>query len=264
MLVLDKEKLYLLKETTKEYVEKGYKPILFNSFGKDSLAMLSILKENDFPLDEVVYIEVWFDEEINGEIPLHLDFIYKAEEKLKSLYGVQVKHIKSEKSFKDFFFTVKQKGKNKGKIYGFPYTIGAWCQSRLKQYAIDAYKKSIKKRIEYVGINYDETKRYLSLTNLTNSKSFKVAPLYELGIDGGGCMSICRERGLLSPIYEFSTQTRAGCWFCPKQPVRSLKFIYDNYPELWNKLLELEKFSPVDFKAANRTIDYFTRRFKQC
>ena len=186
MLVLDKEKLYLLKETTKEYVEKGYKPILFNSFGKDSLAMLSILKENDFPLDEVVYIEVWFDEEINGEIPLHLDFIYKAEEKLKSLYGVQVKHIKSEKSFKDFFFTVKQKGKNKGKIYGFPYTIGAWCQSRLKQYAIDAYKKSIKKRIEYVGINYDETKRYLSLTNLTNSKSFKVAPLYELGIDGGG------------------------------------------------------------------------------
>lgn len=31
-----------------------------------------------------------------------------------------------------------------------------------------------------------------------------------------------------------------GCWFCPNARKGELNHLRDNYPELWNKLLELE------------------------
>lgn len=59
------------------------------SFGKDSLAMLIKIKELGLPLDEVIYCEVMFDDEISGETPEMYQFINKAEKTLN------IRHISS-------------------------------------------------------------------------------------------------------------------------------------------------------------------------
>lgn len=61
------------------------------SFGKDSLAMILTIIGHGLPLDEVVYCEVMFDENISGEYPEHADFIHnRAIPILEQRYGLKV------------------------------------------------------------------------------------------------------------------------------------------------------------------------------
>ena len=45
------------------------------SFGKDSIATVILAREHNEPLDEVIYCEVMFDEEISGEVQEHTEFV---------------------------------------------------------------------------------------------------------------------------------------------------------------------------------------------
>lgn len=57
--------------------EKMAKHILSCSFGKDSIATALLALQHGEPLDELVYCEVMFSEEISGELPEHNRFIDK-------------------------------------------------------------------------------------------------------------------------------------------------------------------------------------------
>ena len=225
------------------------------SFGKDSLAMLIKIKELGMPLDEVIYCDIRFDEDISGEMPKMAEFIPKAEKILKEKYGITVRHLTYKKTFKEQFYTIKQRGKYIGDNYGFPFVIGAWCNSRLKMEPIKAYlREQTEPIIQYVGIAYDEPKRYERLDHETH-----IAPLYDLKITEKEAMEICREAGLLSPIYEDSF--RGGCCFCPKESISQLKFLYNTYPELWDILKGMEKDSHNTFKP-NHTLAELEEKFK--
>lgn len=225
------------------------------SFGKDSLAMLIKIKELNIPLDEVIYCDIMFDDKISGEMPKMAEFIPKAEKILFDRYGIKVKHLKGI-TFKNQFYKIKQKGKHIGDNYGFPFVIGAWCNSRLKVVPIQNYLKNIKEPVkQYVGIAYDEPKRFEKL-----DKSKFIAPLYDLKITEKEAMEICKKNGLLSPAYE--TSFRCGCWFCVKQSQKQLKYLYDNYKDLWNKLIEMEKDSFNTFKP-NQTLKQLEEKFKK-
>ena len=224
------------------------------SFGKDSLAMIIKIKELGLPLDEVIYCDIKFDDNLSGEMPLMAEFIPKAEKILKEKFNIEVKHITAKRNFYEQFYTKKTKGKHVGDNYGFPYTIGAWCNSRLKLAPIKKYLNNIKEPvIQYVGIAYDEPKRWERLNHETH-----IAPLYDLKITEKEAMEICKQYGLLSPIYE--TSFRGGCWFCVKQRLSQLKNLYENYPELWNKLKNMEKDSHNTFKIGY-TIQQLEDRF---
>lgn len=224
------------------------------SFGKDSLAMLIKIKELGLPLDEVIYCDIRFDDNISGEMPLMAEFIPKAEKILKEKFDIEVKHLRGV-TFKEQFYKIKQRGKHIGDNYGFPYTIGAWCNDRLKMQPIKKYLNSFKEPIiQYVGIAYDEPERYEKLNHETH-----IAPLYDLKITEKEAMEICKEHGLLSPIYEHSF--RGGCWFCVKQKLGQLKYLYDTYPVLWNMLKEMEKDSFNTFRP-KQTLVELEEKFK--
>ena len=226
------------------------------SFGKDSLAMLIKIKELNLPLDEVIYCDIRFDDDISGEMPKMAEFIPKAEKILKDKFDITVKHITYKRTFKEQFYTIKQRGKHIGDNYGFPFVIGAWCNSRLKMEPIRNYLKSIDDEvIEYVGIAYGEAKRYERLNHDTH-----IAPLYDLKITEKEAMEICRKYDLLSPIYEDSF--RGGCWFCTKQRISQLKFLYKNYPDIWAILRDMEKDSHNTFKPYT-TLALLEERFKK-
>lgn len=227
------------------------------SFGKDSLAMIIKIKELGMPLDEVIYCDIRFDDKsLSGETPEMREFIPKAEKILKETFNIEVKRITSKKSFKEQFYTIKKRGKHIGDNYGFPYTIGAWCNSRLKIEPIREYLKQFKgeKIIQYVGIAYDEPKRYERLNHETH-----IAPLYDLKITEKEALDICKKYDLLSPIYE--TSLRGGCWFCPKQRLSQLRRLYTEHRDLWDILKKMEKDSFNTFRP-NTTIEQLEERFK--
>lgn len=221
------------------------------SFGKDSLAMLIKIKELDMPLDDVIYCDIRFDDNISGEMPLMAEFIPKAEKILKGRYGIKVTHLRGI-TFKEQFYKIKHRGNHIGDNYGFPYTLGAWCNSRLKMEPIRKYLKSIKEPFkQYIGIAYDEPKRYERLDH-----EQEIAPLYDLKITEQEAMEIYRKNNLLSPIYQ--STFRGGCWFCVKQSIKQIEYLYNEYPQLFNLLLNMEKDSHNTFK-----IDYTLRKLKE-
>lgn len=225
------------------------------SFGKDSLAMLIKIKELGLPLDEVIYCDIRFDDNISGETPEMFDFINKAEKILKDKFDITVTHLRSKVTFKEQFYKVKQKGNHIGDNYGFPYVIGAWCNDRLKMQPINDYFKNNKDVIQYVGIAYDEPKRY---ERLDHSKT--QCPLYDLKITEKEALEICKKHDLLSPIYE--TSFRGGCWFCPKQSMKQLKWLYQTHRDLWDILKGMEKDSHNTFKP-NYTLQQLEDKFKE-
>ena len=224
------------------------------SFGKDSMAMLIKIKELGLPLDEVIYVDIMFDDDTSGETPEMASFITKAEKILKEKFNVEVTHLRGV-TFKEQFYKIKQRGKHIGDNYGFPYTIGAWCNDRLKMQPIKEYMRKQKEQIiQYVGIAYDEPERYERLNHETH-----IAPLYDLKITEKEAMEICKKYDLLSPIYK--TSFRGGCWFCPKQRLSQLKWLYEEHNDLWNTLKDMEKDSFNTFKP-NTTLKDLEERFE--
>lgn len=238
--------------------KKTKKYIASCSFGKDSLAMIIKIKELGLPLDEVFYVDIRFDDEAySGEMPLMRTFIPKAKKILKEKFDIEVKEVKAKVTFKEQFYKVKQRGNHIGDNYGFPYTIGAWCNSRLKLEPIKDYLKQFKDEevYQYIGIAYDEPKRYERIKD----DKYKICPLVDLKITEEEAMKICKKYDLASPIYE--TSFRGGCWFCVKQSIPQLRNLYNNYPELWKQLREMEKDSHNTFRP-NYTLKQLEERFE--
>ena len=85
---------------------------------------------------------------------------------------------------------------------------------------------------QYIGIALDEPKRLKRLKG-----SNRISLLARFGFTEQMAYDLCKEYGLLSPIYNFSR--RGGCWFCPNQGYAELTHIKMEYPELWEELRKL-------------------------
>lgn len=207
---------------------------LSQSFGKDSLCQAIIAAEMGEPIDGAIYCEVMYTDQISGEIPEHRDFIYNvAIPKLEKDYGIKTTVLRSDRTMKDLFYHVSTKGKSAGKVIGFPIPGRCAINRDCKMRAIKAWKRAQTEPITmYVGIAADEPNR------LARMKEGSVSLLAKYGITEEMAVEICRERGLLSPIYSFAK--RNGCWFCPNMTKNELLNIYYNHRELWNDLLSMQ------------------------
>ena len=215
--------------------------ILSLSCGKDSMACFGACELLGWPIDGVVTAEVWATDTIPADLPPMVEFKAHADRIIKERWGIQVEHIRSKRCYQDVFYMVAN-GENEeraGKIYGWPYQRGPWCNSRLKQAAL-----AESRGIQYLGIAVDEPNRFHNLSDAKRS------PLVEAGWTEADCRKWCEENDLLSPIY--TTATRGGCWFCHNQGVGQLRLLRKNYPDLWALMLKWDADSPVTFKPPRR------------
>ena len=237
------------------------KNIVSCSFGKDSLAQIVIMKELGIVIDDVVYCDIRFDKNISGEHPMLAEWIPEAERILKNKYGITVTHITAPKTFVEYFYTEKKKGKHIGDIYGYPYTVGAWCNSRLKMQVIERYIRSIQGEItQYVGIAFDEPERYVNLLNRQKNKNHCRSVLFEQGITEEKAFKICEKDDLVSPHYSMGG-FRGGCWFCVKQSYADMYNLWTFYPDCFKILLDMEKDSQNTF-FSNSSLSELETRFK--
>lgn len=229
------------------------KHIVSFSGGKDSTAMLLKMIEKNMQIDEIVFCEIMATPTVGAEYPEMYEYLDKVDQYLMKTIEKKITRIPSVISFEEQFYTVKTRGNHEGEIYGFPWNLGAWCNSKLKVAALDKYfKNQDKEYISYIGIAYDEPRRLARLEK--NEK----APLAEWKMTEADCLEYTKEKGLYNPLYD--KFKRLGCWFCVKQGFDSLRVLRRDYPELWNMLLKWQIDSEVKFKP-DYTIQQLEERF---
>ena len=230
------------------------------SYGKDSIAMLEIIRQYSMPIDRIVHVEIMATDSIPAELPEVIEWKAYADQKIFERYGMKVEHVTAKKTFEELFYSIpRRRPENKhmqGMIRGFPSLRSQWCSKELK---VNLLKQLNRGNVQYIGIAADEIKRQSQLTDLIRS------PLVEHGVTEQECMEICRKIGLLAPNYIQSK--RSGCWFCPAQPVNQLRLLRAQHRELWELLLIWDKVSPIPFRHAGLgkrvvTVDMFDKRFR--
>ena len=223
------------------------------SYGKDSLAMLEIAKQHNMPLDRIVHVEIMATPTINADLPPMVEFKDRADKIILERYGLKVERLHAKKSYEEIFYRKYKRGKNVGRMYGFPIQGGSWCAELLK---MSELKKLNKTNItQYIGIGVDEPNRFGSLHER------KISPLVEHGITEPMAREICEEIGLLSPIY--GQVLRGGCWFCHNQGLQQLRLLRKQYPKYWELMLKWDNDSPVTFKTDGKTVHDLEKRFAE-
>ena len=134
--------------------------------------------------------------------------------------------------------------------------VAPWWNTYLKVNIVIKWAKSAGEYIQILGIAADETKRIGRKTN-----QGKFLPLVDWGITEAECFNICRKEDLLSPAYN-KGRKRLGCWFCHNQRIAELRRLRNEYPELWAKMLVLDKASLVRF-TPDKTLADFDWRFAE-
>lgn len=220
------------------------------SYGKDSIAMLEVIKQHNMPLDRIVHVEIMATDMIPADLPPMMEFKTKADVTIKERYGVKVEHLKHRESYEQHFYRKRVKGEKRGVMYGYPIVNGAWCNSDLKMPPLDKIERG---NVVYLGIAADEPSRFHNLTDRKRS------PLVEHDTTEAEARRICESLDLLSPIYTQST--RGGCWFCHNQSIGQLRLLRKQYPEYWALMLKWDKDSPVTFKPDGTTVHNFEERF---
>ena len=212
------------------------KHIVSFSGGKDSTAMLLIMLEREYPIDEIIFCDT------GKEFPA----LYRHIDKIEEYINRPITIINGDKTFDYWMFNhEKTKGKHIGKKgYGWPDNLARWCTSKLKINILNKYIKEKYKNdyIEYVGIAYDEFKRYEKTQN-----GHKKYPLIEWKITEGMALKYCYDKGFdWEGLYTHFD--RVSCWCCPLKNQRELYMLYSFYPELWEELKDMDRRSWNQFK----------------
>lgn len=219
-------------------IEKLY--IAMCSGGKDSVATLILAHIYKEPLDFVLYSEPMFDNETSAEYPEHRDFIYNTLKPwVESVLKVPFVIVKGTKTYKEVFKHKLSRGPKKGMTHG--YMLRGMCDmnSYGKRAPIHNYIRDNCPNgcYEYVGIAYDEAKRYEKL----KKHQTKISLLYKYHITEEEAVLLTKEWGLYSPAY--SVSHRNGCWFCPNISDTALAYMVDSHPILINKLMGLDLYA---------------------
>ena len=211
------------------------------SGGKDSTASVILAHLKREPLDSIIFSEVMFDKKngISGESLKHIDFIMNIAKPLFESWGYNVYILHSDKDYLDVFNATMEHPRkyveNKGKKYGF--CISGLCSvkrdCKLKPIK-DFYSHITDSVTSYVGIAADEPTRLISM----HKQSDNISLLEKYGYTESMAKELCREYGLLSPIYQFTK--RGGCWMCPNAKLCEHKEIRGTLPSVWRQFMELE------------------------
>lgn len=213
------------------------------SGGKDSSAMLLLMIERGMPIDMVLSADTGM------EFPEMYAHLAKLDEHLFRERGIHITTLRHPKGFEYLMFDEpKQKPRsleNRAKLGIPPYGNGwpgirvRWCTGQLKTHLITKEVNRLKGELgalHYVGIAADEAWRCKD----------ERYPLVEWGITEAQALQACYDRGFdFGGLYEI--YHRASCWCCPFQRIDELRKLRKHHPELWEKLMELDRRALAQF-----------------
>lgn len=215
------------------------------SGGKDSTCMLLMMLEHGMPIDDIIFCDTTME---FPEMYEHIDHVEK-------YIGRKVTRLKPPHDFIYYFAQCpKTRGKNKSLLgYGWPRMWARWCTRLFKIELTAQYLRNIGDYRLYIGIARDELKRH------NRKRDDAEHPLYDWGFTEAMALKYCYDHGFdWGGLYE--KFRRASCWCCPLQRIGDLRNLRKYYPDLWQKLLEMDNMVEYSFKPNWRVKD-LERRF---
>lgn len=222
------------------------------SFGKDSLAMLLRLIEENFPLDEVVFYDTGME----------FQCIYNIRNKIIPLleeHNIKFVELKPKEPFEYTMFDKPVKKRNGEMSKGY-----SWCGGRCRwgtTEKLKAIEKYAKDCYEYVGIATDEPLRLNK-----ERKGNKLFPLAYWNMTEKDCLKYCYDKGfnwLEDGIELYSILDRVSCWCCCNKNLKELKNYYKYLPKYWNKLKDMQSKLDRPMKYNKYTVFDLEERFKK-
>ena len=199
--------------------------------------MLLLMIERGMPIDAVISADTGM------EFPEMYEHLAKVDAYLFRERGIHITTLRHPHGFEYLMFDVPQQKKRaiERRIamgqpltgYGWPGIRVRWCTGQLKTHLIAKEVNRLKGEhgaLHYVGIAEDEAWRCKD----------EQYPLVEWGITEAEALKICYDRGYdFGGLYEI--YHRASCWCCPFQRIDELRKLRKYHPELWKKLMELDR-----------------------
>ena len=211
--------------------ETGKRYIASVSWGKDSAAMLLMLIERGWPVDEVMFYDTGME----------FNAIYRIRDSVLpvlELMGIKYTELKPKNSFLYDMLERPVAHRNGTTSCGYRWCGGPcrW-QTRWKLDAMDRYAKE-NNAVVYIGIAADEPKR------LERMEEYKVAPLAEWGVTEAEALQYCREHGINwteGGVDLYDILDRVSCWCCANKNQKELKNIWEFLPDYWDRLTDLQE-----------------------
>ena len=214
------------------------------SGGKDSTAMLLMMLDKGMPIDKIVFCDTGM------EFPQ----MYAHIEKVEKYIGRTIYILKGKETYR--FYLCDHVNQNFQVFYFHPYFRNRWCTRALKVQPFMKYIRQFNDVIEYHGIAADES--YRTLKNQDSGRIIKY-PLVEWGITEKQALEYCYNKGFdWGGLYK--KFHRVSCWCCPLKRISEYRVLYNDYPELWAELVEMDKKSFRKF-LKNYTVQELGARF---
>lgn len=205
--------------------------------------MLLMMIERGMPIDMVLTADTGM------EFPEMYEHLERIDHHLYRERGIHITMLRHPKGFEWLMFEEPKQGKSSMETRqrleipsygnGWPSMKVRWCTSQLKTNLIHREVKRIKGECEvchYIGIAADEPKRIKD----------KQYPLADWGITESEALKICYDRGYdWGGLYE--AYHRCSCWCCPMQRIGGLRNLRRRHPELWERLLAMDRRALAQF-----------------
>jgi len=208
-----------------EVIESKPRHIVSFSGGKDSTAMLLLLLEKGYPIDEIRAFDGGW------EFPQ----MYEHWAKVEEYTGMKINVVKYKWSF-TYMLLEREMYDKDGKVYrigmGWPNPFRRWCTGRKLE---TLYKGKIKGDVWYVGLAFDERHRIANKSSEAKG-IIKQYPLIEWEVTERDALDYCLKHGFdWGGLYDHFN--RVSCFCCPIQPLNCLRKLRKYYPNLWEQML---------------------------
>ena len=197
------------------------KVIVSSSFGKDSTAMIHLMLEHGEQIDEVMYFETGWD------FPQMEEHIHQVERNT----GIKAIRIRHYRHFNELL-----------RRWGWPHKSGGWCVACKRDGCMKLFR-AVHGTVQCIGYSISEIHRTLR-PDLKKNKWPIRFPLIEYGFSESDSLKYCRSLGYTwDGLYDVFN--RVSCFCCPKAGPKRIDQLKANFPDLYQRYLEIQKRRPT-------------------
>jgi hypothetical protein len=196
--------------------------------GRQTVAMCVMIAKGVLPKPDVIVIA-----DTGRENPSTWEYLETYMRPLMREHDLEIQ-IASHK-----LSTVDLNGKNGDlliPVYTSTGKLQTYCSNEWKRRVVERHLRAqgITGGNKWLGLAFDETKRWKRHHGIKNGKWTTICPLVDLMINTAACLEIIKAAVYPEPHH-------SSCWMCPHKRNAEWRHIRDHYPDKWLQAIKLDE-----------------------